>query len=590
MDVPVSPGLLLFGPFRFDRHHRALFRCTDGDSWQLVSIGSRALDVLAVLVAGSGNLVSKEEIMTAVWPNVVVEEANLTVQISMLRRALDRERGGESCIQTLPGRGYRFVPRVTRAEAAPPETWPPLHGTSPPDDAPMAIAGPPGLAVWTRRPMLAAAIVLAALLAGAGVWMLRGAVSPQAARVAATPAPADRRQSGIVLPFENSSGDPAQDELAARLTREVTNIIARSGDMPTVPEITAAAYRGKIEDLRAIRREQDVHFALVGTARRQGGRLIVSAVMYSTRSGQTVWSGLLDRPDGPHALAEIVQVIYESYWQATINAEAFLAMRDHPDKLDARDLLFIMRSTRLAAPTKANFQEKARLIDRALALDPNDMFALEGQARLRAEGVMLGFSDNPAADLAIAAKAADRMLQIDANAVISLRAKAAVLRAQGSWNEAEAILRRVIVMQPTEANRRYELGQVLQAQGKHAEALTSFQDARRFAGGSDPVFNYDGSIALADLAMGKPAEAIETARLSISEFPPGSGRVEEVPWLALIAAQSSSGQDDSARADLQKFLSTPRSWHSMAEVQQWPAFNANAPLMDGLRKAGMPDD
>ena len=70
--------------------------------------------MLGLLVERQGELISKDEIMQAVWPQTVVEENNLTVQISALRRILDRDRVDGSCIQTVPGRGYRFVAPVTR--------------------------------------------------------------------------------------------------------------------------------------------------------------------------------------------------------------------------------------------------------------------------------------------------------------------------------------------------------------------------------------------------------------------------------------------------------------------------------------------
>ena len=77
-------------------------------------IGSRALDLLAVLIEQRGDVVSKEEIMAAVWPRMAVEEGNLFVQISALRAILDKEQSGQSCIQTVIGRGYRFIAPVTR--------------------------------------------------------------------------------------------------------------------------------------------------------------------------------------------------------------------------------------------------------------------------------------------------------------------------------------------------------------------------------------------------------------------------------------------------------------------------------------------
>ena len=214
--------------------------------------------------------------------------------------------------------------------------------------------------------------------------------------------------------------------------------------------------------------------------------------------------------------------------------------------------------------------------------------ALERRARFHAGLVVLGYSSDAAADLATADQAADHMLAIDPNSHNSLRAKATVLRAQGNWREAEAVLRRVIGTQPTEANRRFELVQILMAEGRHQAALESLQAAKRFAGGTDTVYAYDADIAPAELATGQFAEAEASARLAISEFPPGSGRFGELPSLAMIGAESSSGQEEAARADLQKFLVTRRRWDSMTEVEKWPAFAANPKLLYGLRRAGMP--
>ncbi len=455
---------------------------------------------------------------------------------------------------------------------------------------------PPGLrtplAPARRRksvPIITGVAVLAVILAAGGWWLLHGTTAPPASTAGAQAPAQDRRQSVIVLPFENTSGDPAQDGLAAGITRELTERITLGGDGPVIPAMTAAAYRGKAVDLRAVGHEQDVHFAVTGNARRENGRLIVSAAVYETTGGNAVWTGQLDRPDAPGAQRGIVQVIYENYWQASVDTEVGRAMHDHPDQLDERDLMLRVMSTRLAATTKEHYQERMALVARALALDPTDFAALERQARLHAEFVLLGFSSDPADDLAIAAKAADHLFLLNANALPALRAKATVLRAQRNWIEAEIVLRRAIALQPTEATRRFELGTILIVQGRHQEALESFQLAKQLAGGSDPVNLFDGYIAMTSLATGKPREAIEAARLAVSEAPPGSGRAAEIAWLALIAAESEIGEDDAAHADLQKFLATARVWHNMAEVEKWAGFAANPKLIEGLRRAGMPE-
>jgi DNA-binding winged helix-turn-helix (wHTH) protein len=119
MDASSPPDIYLFGDFRLDRRGGGLFRCAEVGSPVPVRIGSRAIEVLGVLVERHGDLVSKDDLMAAVWPNTVVEEANLTVQISTLRRVLDDGRPGAGYIQTVAGRGYRFLAAVAKLDPGP---------------------------------------------------------------------------------------------------------------------------------------------------------------------------------------------------------------------------------------------------------------------------------------------------------------------------------------------------------------------------------------------------------------------------------------------------------------------------------------
>ncbi len=177
-----------FGDFRFNFWTRELWRIGDHGLATPISLGSRAADLLHLFLHRPGELVSKSEIMDAVWPNMAVEESNLTVQISALRRALGDGRDGASYIQTVPGRGYRFTAKVSdfplhvkdapgpaailRADAAgalttdpaepPPQSLlaspesvplvprpvPPGAAEGPADDLPMAGALPQQTKVW----------------------------------------------------------------------------------------------------------------------------------------------------------------------------------------------------------------------------------------------------------------------------------------------------------------------------------------------------------------------------------------------------------------------------------------------------------
>ena len=103
----MEPEIYEFGKFRFDPKNQLLLG--DGNP---IPLAPKAFDVLLVLVQNGSRLTSKEELMTKVWPNCFVEEANLTINISALRKALRESADGQQYIETVPKRGYRFVTPV----------------------------------------------------------------------------------------------------------------------------------------------------------------------------------------------------------------------------------------------------------------------------------------------------------------------------------------------------------------------------------------------------------------------------------------------------------------------------------------------
>src|SRR5438132_12150794 len=102
-----------FGPYRLLAAQRLLL---EGDT--PVRLGSRAFDTLAALVERAGEVVGKEELIARAWPQTFVEEANLKIQVSALRRALGDGQGGRRYVITVPGRGYNFVAPVRHEEPA----------------------------------------------------------------------------------------------------------------------------------------------------------------------------------------------------------------------------------------------------------------------------------------------------------------------------------------------------------------------------------------------------------------------------------------------------------------------------------------
>ena len=234
MDVLAEPLTCRFDDFLLDREGHALYRLNTGGERTVVPIGSRALEILCFLIDRRGEFVSRREIMATVWPNAVVEESNLTVQMASLRRVLDAGRTHGSCIQTMPGRGYRFLPQIAQASSpvVDADVHPPLDGqlsasvaTSP--DHPGLKAAHRDGSSW-RMPRLAglagATCLLVALLFAAYAWYCSSGSYPRGAYP---------RLSVAVLPFENLGGDVNDDRLADGITEDLTT------DLSHIPTLSS---------------------------------------------------------------------------------------------------------------------------------------------------------------------------------------------------------------------------------------------------------------------------------------------------------------------------------------------------------------
>src|SRR5262245_39540486 len=113
--MPEAPRVYRFGPYRLDVSERRLSRDRD-----VLPLRLKVFDTLRVLVENAGRLMTKEELLEAVWPGTAVEENNLNHNVSMLRKALGEKATGQSYIETVPRLGYRFVAPVDLERAAEP--------------------------------------------------------------------------------------------------------------------------------------------------------------------------------------------------------------------------------------------------------------------------------------------------------------------------------------------------------------------------------------------------------------------------------------------------------------------------------------
>jgi len=272
MDELGSADIFLFGGFRLDRRGGVLFRLNPAGGAEPVVLGSRAFDLLSLLVERHGELISKDVIMSSVWPGRVVEEANLNVQISRLRDTL-----GHGSIQTVPGHGYRFVAPVTQPE-------PVVHAAVP-------------------------------------------AISRSA-----QPRP---HLSIVVLPFTNLSDDREQQYFADGITADLTTDLSRLADLFVISRRTAFTYRDKVADTKQIGRELEVRYVLEGSVRRSGSQIRINVQLIDAESDAHLWAERFDCDMGDlFALQnEITSRIAVKLDLELVGAEA-ARQNEHPDALD----------------------------------------------------------------------------------------------------------------------------------------------------------------------------------------------------------------------------------------------------------------
>src|SRR5258707_7404022 len=224
----LMPRHINFAGFQFNVPTRELLRVENGGVLTPISLGSRAADVLLLFLNRPGELIAKNEIMDAVWPDLAVEESNLTVQISALRRVLDSGLNGASCIQTVAGRDYRFTVPVT--ERAGSEMCLPageagaLQANAASPSAQGLGATPEFIAATSSSPQSA----MAAVHATVGDKRARHWRFAAAAMVAVfcSAVVVIHWRSPVALPFTNASGEPKDDDLATALTEDFTTSLA----------------------------------------------------------------------------------------------------------------------------------------------------------------------------------------------------------------------------------------------------------------------------------------------------------------------------------------------------------------------------
>ena len=480
---PQEPHIYAFGDFRLDVPKRLLLR-----GGELVSLTPKVFDTLVYLIEHRGSVLSKDDLMSAVWPDTVVEENNLGQNISKLRSVLGESPGDHRWIVTLPGRGYRFVADV-RLLASGKESTPEDAGLPGPvpERNPSASAASSlpkqatrGFSVRLGRFVLAG--LLAGLLTAGAVYFLRSRK-----RASAHPTV----ESIAVLPFKPLVPESRDEALELGMADTLITKLSNGTKIIVRPISSVRRYSGVEQDPLAAGRELVVDAVLDGTIQRWGDRIRVTARLVRVSDNRTLWAGQFDRGFGDifdvqdsiseRAAAELVPIL-------TGEEKEQLARRYTADteayELYLKGRFFWYKRTSQATAKAAEY------FQRALERDPRYALAYAGIADCyRTLPIM---SDAPSRESFPKAKqAALKALEIDNNLAEAHSALGYVeYFFEWDWAAAEKEFQRAIEIRPNYPLAHLGYAHLLSTLGRHEDALAEIDRAIKL----DPLSPFVGTI------------------------------------------------------------------------------------------------
>ena len=459
-------GTYEFEGYRLDAEPAGLWR--DG---QLISLPPKVLEMLILLVAKQGEIVTREELLDAVWPDTHVEEGNIKYTVSLLRKAL-----GKELVQTIPRRGYRFVARVSttpangaRAAASSVGVMMPAETAK---DANASPVGRPAIVKSVSR-RLFVLTVLAVLLtaAGLGIWWKSWKNS--------LPATGNGIKSVAVLPLRNLSEDEATKAVSLGLT---SSLISRLGSLNRFivrPLDAVESYAKNGGDAIKFAQKLKVDSVLEGTIQTVDQRIKVNVRLLDVRNGGQMWSAtFVETENDVFKLQDklAAQVANSLVTRMTQQEQSLLASKsaDNPDAYRA----YARGRAILDRKNPDLFEKAIDEFQRSLALDPAYALAYAGLADAFLAKTNLLSNEEAGEAFQKAERYAQKALELGEESAEVYTALGRVKRIHyWDWEGAERDFRRAIQINPNQAEAHRYLAQMLSFLGRHDEAIIEINHA-----------------------------------------------------------------------------------------------------------------
>ncbi|MBK3734442.1 CadC-family transcriptional regulator [Azospirillum brasilense] len=511
---------------------------------QVVGVGPQVFDLLLHLVRNRDRVVSKDDLLEAVWNGRIVSESTITSHINAVRKAIGDSGGEQRLVRTVPRKGFRFVGAIEGG----------------------AIEG---------GTIEVSAIDVGAAEVGTIGETPSGPVLPG-------------KPSITVLPFQNLSGDPEQDYFADGVVEDIIAALSRLRWLFVIARNSSFAYKGRAVDVTDIGRELGVRYVLEGSVRKAGNRVRITGQLIDATSGTHLWAerfeGMLDD------LFELQDRIAESVVGAIApqleRAEIERAKRKPTESLDAYDY-YLRGMAKLHSGTREAIDAALPLFQRATDLDPEFASAYGGAAWCHLWRKVNGWMTDRPREVAEGVRLARLAVEFGRDDAVALtRAGHALGHFVGDLDGGIALIDRAVLLNPNFAPAWFLGGYLRAFRGETESASAHFAHAARLSPLDPEMYRMQAGTALAHFFAGRYDCAATWADKALGNLP---GLLVAIALTA--ASHALARRTEEARQAMQRLraldpslrVSTLREWLPIHRPEDLTRF------AEGLRLAGLPE-
>jgi len=474
-----------FGEFRLDASKRLLLR----DNGESVPLTPKVFDTLLYLLQHVGKIIEKDELMHEIWTDTIVEENNLSQNISILRRILGEKRGEHRFIATIPGQGFKFVasvqvsslkfqvPSSVESEIKQPE----LNNKSESENNNQPETRKLKHETNRNRKVFAFAALVLLIAVGAAVYFWQAQTKSVSSPI----------KTVAVLPFKPLVAENRDEALEIGMTDTLISRLGNNREIIVRPLSSVRKFGNLEQDANSAGRELGVDAILDGSIQRWGDKIRVNIRLVKVFDGTLLWTGTFDEK---FTDIFIVQDAISTKVAAALalklsGDEKMRLTRRYTENVEAYGL-YLRGRFHIFKLTPPEMNKGISYFQQAIAIDPNYALAYAGIADAY-RSLALGGEMLPTEFLPKAKAAAQKAIEIDealseAHTALGMT----IFWYDWDWNEAENQFRRALELNPNSAEAHLFYAHLLSNTGRHAEALFEIKLAREL----DPLFPFANAL------------------------------------------------------------------------------------------------